>query len=96
MCIRDRSDTATVTKEQAGTISMNGYGIEISEGDTLAGIMGCLLYTSSARCTGSNCELLKVSRAEMSYSRMSAKTSRGSRFPDSTRPPPQIQSAGAP
>lgn len=25
------SDTATVTKEQAGTISMNGYGIEISE-----------------------------------------------------------------
>ena len=37
------SDTATVTKEQAGTISMNGYGIEISEGDTLAGIMGKLV-----------------------------------------------------
>ena len=37
------SDTATVTKEQAGTISMNGYGIEISEGDTLAGSMGKLV-----------------------------------------------------
>lgn len=33
------SDAATITKEQAGKITLNGYGIDISEGDTLNDVM---------------------------------------------------------
>lgn len=33
------SAAATITKEQAGTIKMNGYEVEISEGDTLNDVM---------------------------------------------------------
>lgn len=37
------SDTATITKEQAGTIYINGYGITIDEGDTLNSAMDKLM-----------------------------------------------------
>ena len=43
-----------------------------------------------------NKEFENVSRAEMPYSCISAKTSCGSLSPNPTRPPPQMQSAGAP
>lgn len=37
------SSTASITKEQEGTISINGYKISISEGDTLDKVMGKII-----------------------------------------------------
>lgn len=37
------SSTATITKAQEGTISMNGYSVDVSEGDTLSDIMAKLV-----------------------------------------------------
>ena len=37
------SSTASITKEQEGTININGYKISISEGDTLDKVMGKII-----------------------------------------------------
>ena len=37
------SATAAITEEQAGTIKINGYSIDISEGDTLDNVMGKII-----------------------------------------------------
>lgn len=41
------SSTATITKEQAGKITMNGYGIDIAEGSTLNDIMDKLVAAAN-------------------------------------------------
>ena len=84
-------------------------GIQIGHCGNMShrGICGCTplsasnsahraLHFGSRRCSFCSSELLKVSRAEMPYSRSSARTSFALWSPKPARPPPQMQSAGAP
>ena len=48
------------------------------------------------KCSSLSNELLNVSRAEIPYSCINSRTSSGSCSPNPARPPPQIQSPGAP
>ena len=54
------------------------------------------LHFLSARCSSFSRELLKVSLAETACSFIRASTSSASASPKPTRPPPQMQSQGAP